>query len=87
MGTGQFNAQEMGCVDVPVSALSDNPQWFSSQGALVNVSQLLALQQCSAVSLHISIEIMKLVHRTVQSVEHYHMYMKLMHNECSLYRV
>ena len=46
---GQFDAQEMGCVDVPVAALYDNPHWFSSQGALQNLAQLLSLQQISSV--------------------------------------
>ena len=46
---GQFDAQEMGCVDVPVAALYDNPHWFSSQGALQNLTQLLSLQQISSV--------------------------------------
>ena len=47
---GHFDAQEMGCVDVPATALSDNPQWFNSPGALQNMAHLLTLQQSAAVS-------------------------------------
>ena len=47
---GQFDAVEMGCVDVPVAALQDSPQWLSSPGAIQRVAQLLVLQHCSAVS-------------------------------------
>ena len=47
---GQFIAQELGCVDVPASALSDNPQWFNSPGALQKLGHLLTLQQSAAVS-------------------------------------
>ena len=46
----QFVAQELGCVDVPASALGDNPQWFSSPGALQKLGHLLTLQQSAAVS-------------------------------------
>ena len=50
MEASQFVAQELGCVDVPASGLSDNPQWFSSPGALQKLGHLLTLQQSAAVS-------------------------------------
>ena len=40
---------------------------------------LTAAGSAAVLSRESAIEIMKLVHKTVQSVEHYHMYM---HNEC-----
>ena len=47
---GQFDAQELGCVDVPVAALTSDPHWFSSPTAMDAVTQLLTLYQSSAVS-------------------------------------
>ena len=47
---GHFSTQELGCVDVPATALSDNPQWFNSPGALRNMAHLLTLQQSAAVN-------------------------------------
>jgi hypothetical protein len=46
----QFVAQELGYVDVPASALGDNPQWFSSPGALQKLGHLLTLQQSAALA-------------------------------------
>ena len=57
---GQCDASELGCIDVPASALSEavsspspspSSLWFTSHGALQRLAHLLTLHHSSAVSL------------------------------------